>query len=93
VCLYVGRSQKLKEVMFVATCTVTYVHMQQPHLSFNFLCFRSGQGELATWVTVCGGKPLWDTYYTMFNRVPKGTLSAAGALSHTRAMQVVFDSL
>ena len=52
-----------------------------------------GQGGLATLVTVLGGKPIWDTYHTMFNKPTKGTVSAVMALAGTKFMQVAFDSL
>eukprot|EP00618_Florenciella_parvula_P016977 CAMPEP_0119473200 /NCGR_PEP_ID=MMETSP1344-20130328/4942_1 /TAXON_ID=236787 /ORGANISM="Florenciella parvula, Strain CCMP2471" /LENGTH=2127 /DNA_ID=CAMNT_0007506261 /DNA_START=134 /DNA_END=6517 /DNA_ORIENTATION=- len=53
----------------------------------------SGQGALSTLVAVCGGKPLWDTYHTMFDKPTQGVLTAAAALTITRFMQVVMDSL
>ena len=52
-----------------------------------------GQGGLATLVAVCGGKPLWDTYHTMFDKVIKGSFHAPMALAATRAQLVTFDSL
>jgi hypothetical protein len=52
-----------------------------------------GQGGLATLVAVCGGKPLWDTYHTMFDKPVQGAYTAASALTVTRFMQVVMDSL
>ena len=36
-----------------------------------------GQGWLATLVTMCGGKPLWDTYHTMFDKPIKGDVDNA----------------
>ena len=44
-------------------------------------------------MAVCGGKPLWDTYHTMFDKPTKGDLGATLALALTRAQLVTFDSL
>ena len=44
-------------------------------------------------MAVCGGKPLWDTYHTMFDKPTKGSLSGAAALTGSKVIQVAFDSL
>ena len=69
--------------------------MHIPNLIFQ-RCFGSiseGQGGLATLAAVCGGKPLWDTYHTMFDKPTQGNFTAAAALASTRFIQVVMDSL
>jgi hypothetical protein len=53
----------------------------------------SAQGTLATLATMCGGKPLWDTYHIIFKVQTKGWLHTEAQLTATRGMQVVFDSL
>jgi len=57
------------------------------------MSISEGQGGLATLAAVCGGKPLWDTYHTMFDKPIQGGQTAAAALTFTRFLQVVVDSL
>ena len=52
-----------------------------------------GQGALAALVTLFGGKPLWDTYFTATNKPIRGTIGAEAALTGTRAMTVAFDAM
>ena len=52
-----------------------------------------GQGALAALVTLVGGKPLWDTYFTATNKPIRGTISAELSLTYTRGMMVAFDAM
>ena len=53
----------------------------------------TGQGALATFVTIIGAKPLFDTWHVMMKKQVKGVNSAESYLTITRASTVVLDSL
>ena len=53
----------------------------------------TGQGALATFVTIIGAKPLFDTWHVMMKKQVKGVNGAEAILAITRFATVVLDSL
>ena len=54
--------------------------------------FSTGQGVLATVITLCGGKTMYDTYNVMWDRDAVGSMNAVFALALTRFYEVRFTS-
>ena len=50
--------------------------------------FSTGQGVLATVITLCGGKTMYDTYNVMWDRDAEGSMNPVRALAFTRMYEV-----